>query len=403
MEVTNMRTIAFGLTLGIGLINIGCLIAQPMATEADKNITKQPSWMLQLDIDKLNPTNPSDRPKILLLLRCEDIPRAKRIENALRYVRGEYAFAPRGDLSWDERRMHGQIIQQAVHILARLNYVDAIPLLEQKLQFWQIASRRGWESPPDVPILDLGHVRTALARLKAVRDIPEVKTSADLIEQLRRMLQYAGFNGSLEDWNRELEKELDLTYNSADIGPGPHQWLLRAYMAMLMEASWRGLDIEPAARVIQLNPEKHKPAKEEFDAVIQLSKVPRDRLAQWIVDDAMNWQVFAGAQAIKAQVLVDLGVSVLPLVWSKLEWAARHRESKDATPLGDKSTACSQIKDTGMGLVALLEVLVTLGGEQALPLIEPFTQDENKWVRHYACRAKEYIQQGKVFLFAPYF
>jgi HEAT repeat protein len=56
-----------------------------------------------------------------------------------------------------------------------------------------------------------------------------------------------------------------------------------------------------------------------------------------------------------------------------------------------------------MGLVALLEVLVTLGGEQALPLIEPFTQDENKWVRHYACRAKEYIQQGKVFLFAPYF
>jgi len=69
-------------------------------------------------------------------------------------------------------------------------------------------------------------------------------------------------------------------------------------------------------------------------------------------------------------------------------WAARHRD---------------QIKGTGMGLVALLEVLVTLGGEQALPLIEPFTRDENQWVRHYACRAKEYIQQGKVFRFAPYF
>jgi len=56
-----------------------------------------------------------------------------------------------------------------------------------------------------------------------------------------------------------------------------------------------------------------------------------------------------------------------------------------------------------MGLVVLTEVLVTLAGEQALPFLEPFTQDKNEWVRHYACRAKEYIQQGKVFVFAPYF
>jgi hypothetical protein len=48
-------------------------------------------------------------------------------------------------------------------------------------------------------------------------------------------------------------------------------------------------------------------------------------------------------------------------------------------------------------------LLVTLAGEQALPLLEPFTQDKNEWVRHYACRAKEYIQQGKVFVLAPYF
>jgi len=52
-----------------------------------------------------------------------------------------------------------------------------------------------------------------------------------------------------------------------------------------------------------------------------------------------------------------------------------------------------------MGLVALMEVLVTIGGPQALPLIEPFVNDEDKWVRYYACRAKEYIQQGKVFDF----
>ncbi len=316
-----MRRILIGLTLGIGLSGIGSLLAQSAATGLDKHAAKQPSWIQSLDIDKLNPTNLSDYSKILLLLRCEDIPRAKRIENALRYIRGEYAFAPQGELSYDERVMHKLVIEQAVHTLARLNHVDSIPLLEQKLEFWQAALQRKVQSSPTVtiPIPNLERVRVALARLKAVRDIPEVKTSADLIERLRRMLHHAGFNGSVKDWNHELKKELDLTYNSADLGPGLHEWLLRAYMAMLMEAGWKGVDIEPAARVIQLNPEKHKPAKEEFDAVIQLAKVPRSELAHWIVQDALSWRVFAGAEAIKAQVLVDRGISVLPLVWSKLE------------------------------------------------------------------------------------
>ncbi len=56
-----------------------------------------------------------------------------------------------------------------------------------------------------------------------------------------------------------------------------------------------------------------------------------------------------------------------------------------------------------MEFTALMEVLVTLAGEQALPFIEPYTQDSDEWVRRYACRAKEYIQQGKAFAFAPYF
>ena len=76
------------------------------------------------------------------------------------------------------------------------------------------------------------------------------------------------------------------------------------------------------------------------------------------------------------------------MIQEKLSWAWRNRD---------------QIEGTGMGLVALTEVLVTLVGEQALPFLEPFTQDKNEWVRHYTCCAKEYIQQGKVFVFAPYF
>ena len=290
--------------------------------------------------------------------------------------------------------------------LAHLNDVDSIPLIEAKLKEWEATREQSRRSPITKSFIlpDLGRVKAAWARLKAVRDIPQVKTADDLIHRLKRMLTYIGFDGSIQEWLKMLAQEINERQNIDHAGPGPHEWLLYQYGHQLMEAGWSGVNIDSAAQIIQMDIEESlKRLVAAFEVYIELAKVPRSELARWIVEDALSWQVLTSAEMIKAQVLVDMGVSVLPLVWSKLEWAARHRNSKGAAPPGDKSTSCSQIKDTGMGLVALLEVLVTLGGEQALPLIEPFTRDENHWVRHYACRAKEYIQQGKVFRFAPYF
>jgi len=238
------------------------------------------------------------------------------------------------------------------------------------------------------PLPDMDVVRVALARLKAVRDIPEVKTSQDLIERLKRKLHHVGFQGSIEEWLQALSKELEVTYNAADMGIGIHEKILLSYFSMLMEAGWKGVDIDAAAKVIHLDWKQYPNLHKKFESLIQLAKVPRAEVGRWIVEDALRWQVLSGAEAIKAQVLLDLGTSVVPIIQEKLSWALRNRD---------------QIEGTGIGLAALAEVLVTLVGERALPFIEPFTQDKNEWVRHYACRAKEYIQQGKVFAFAPYF
>lgn len=55
----------------------------------------------------------------------------------------------------------------------------------------------------------------------------------------------------------------------------------------------------------------------------------------------------------------------------------------------------------GMGLATLLEALVTLVGKSAVPLLEPFTQDEREWLCAYAQMAIQQAQEGRVFGFYP--
>jgi len=280
------------------------------------------------------------------------------------------------------------VLNAAISAIGRLDDTESIALLETKLAQWEEEQQKPPHEQHGV-IPNTLAARVVLARLKAVREVPTVKSSADLINRLETMVRYAGFEGSVDKWLLELKKEINFTYRAADLGAGIHERILWQYMQMLLASGWQGIDITAAAQIIQFGSEPiYTVPRERFETVVQLAKMPREQAVRRIVEESPQWEVISDVEEIKAQVLLDMGTSVVPLVWSKLEWAARHRD---------------QIKGNGMGLVALLEVLVTLGGEQALPLIEPYTRDENEWVRYYACRAKEYIQQGKVFLFAPYF
>ncbi|MEM2592518.1 MAG: hypothetical protein QXI60_08035 [Thermofilaceae archaeon] len=379
-----MRTI----TVVILAIWLHGLLAQQAAPPRANNPSMTTSWVQGLDIDQLDPKREENLRKITLMLRSEDIPRTRRVEYARRYIRGEYKFHDANpNLKFEDNYRY--VLDEAIAALGRLNDLESVPLLEEKLKQWEEETRKPLDERK-LLIPNLTAARVTLARLKAVSEIPEVKEADALIRRLERMLRYIGFEGTIDKWLHELEKELEFTTAAIDFGPGINQRILWQYQRMLLEAGWNGINVEPAAKVIRLNPDSLscKIAREEFEITVKLSKMPRDKAAQWIIDNAVDWQVYSFKEKLQAQILADMGISVLPLVWSKLEWATRHRD---------------QIKGSGMGLVALMEVLVTIGGEQALPLIEPFVNDEDKWVRYYACRAKEYIQQGKVFRFAPYF
>ncbi|MCX7687493.1 MAG: hypothetical protein N2045_05920 [Fimbriimonadales bacterium] len=377
-----MRTIKTVLMAITGAIAIQ--IAQPQNTAPQNTAPSSSSQTRYLDIDRLDPSKREDQIRIRLMLRTADIPREQRIELARRYVRGEYAFARQVKPDDPDAIIYAQLLESAIGTLARLEDVDSIPLLEEKLAQWK--SEANWERKQIVP--DLRIVRAALAYLKAVRDIREVKTADDIVQRLRRMLHYIGFNGSIRDWLRELEKEISHNWRMSHPDVGVHELVLRYYGRMILKASWNGVKVDKACEIIQFSPEPEGISKELWATYVELSKIPPDQVANWIVGDAMNWQTLRVREECLSQLLLDMGAQMIPLVEQKITWALRHRD---------------EITGTGMGLVALMEVLVTLAGKQALPLIEPFTQDKDEWVRHYACQAKEYIEQGKVFFFAPYF
>jgi hypothetical protein len=376
-----MRTATLMWTVWMMTLTGAPLCAQDPAPNG--NPTGQTPWIQQLDPDQLDPKQEDDVGKILLMLRNEDIPRTKRIEYARRYLRGEYRFhiADFRDKGHELQARYSQVLLGALRALGRMNDVESIPLLEEKLKQWSAELEKPYyEQTTAMPSVEATQV--VLARLKAVRDIPEVKTADDLIRRLERMLHYIGFDGSVEQWVRALEQEMDRTKKISHPGYGTHEMVLQQYEQMLVEAGWRGVDVEPAARIIRINPNEllYKITREQFEQSVQLAKIPRHQVAQWIVEQAPSWKAFTGKEELFCRVLVDMGSSVLPLVWSKVEWGLHHQD-----------------KVKGMGMVALMEVLATLAGKDALPLIEPFTQDKDEWVRYFACQVKEDIEKGRVF------
>ncbi len=342
----------------------------------------------RIDINKLAPANPNDWVKLLVALRSQDVPQEQRLAFARRQVETVYAVSIHTDPDKPNlSHAYGILLEDSIGTLARLEDVNSIPLLERRLAEWEKESQKSPHERTQV-VPDLRIVRAALARLKAVRDVPQVRTAGDLVRRLERMLVYIGYEGSIQSWLTELEKEVSINSRRIPSGLGIHELVLRHYGRMLLQAAWNGVDVKPAYEIIRFNPNPEGVAKQQWATYVELAQKPREQVAQWIVDDAMRWKVLSIREECLSQVLMDFGASVVPIIQEKLQWAFRNRD---------------KIEGTGMGLTALMEVLVTLAGEQALPFIEPYTQDSDEWVRRYACRAKEYIQQGKAFAFAPYF
>jgi len=218
---------------------------------------------------------------------------------------------------------------------------------------------------PDVPM-----ARALLARLKAVRAVPEIKSANDLDRRLEVMLSEAGMTHQelrqlLEEYAEKLRRGEWFA-----ISPRAHlaDHLVLEHARTLFHHAKRGMDLESVATSTDI---------EAFAKAVRLGQSARDYSK--LIDSILQHRGYSGAPA---QLLVDEGVSVVPLIIQKLNWAREHPK---------------EIADTGMGVAVLLDVLATLIGKDALPHVEPFLSDGN-WAGR-ARRTKEWIERGHVFGF----
>ncbi|WP_448377453.1 hypothetical protein [Fervidobacterium sp.] len=380
MRYTQRLTACAGSLLLLG--SLALLHAQDenraLPTNAESTRYVSQATIFAQQVEALDPNSVHDLYKIFVVLRCKDVPEVQRKALTLRILTGEYPGSPEFRWTAEPEQRRGLWVAALV-ALSHMHIDDASlqPFLEEHLPKWErLATVPDPELPTDLQRLknrispDVPMARALLARLKAVRAVPEVKSANDLERRLEVMLSEAGITHQelrqlLEEYKEKLRRGEWIA-----ISPRAHlaDHLVMEHARTLFHYAKRGMDLESVATSTDI---------EAFAKAVRLGETARD----WskLINSILQHRGYSSAPA---QLLVDEGVAVVPVIIQKLTWAREHPK---------------EIADTGMGVAVLLDVLATLIGKDALPLVELFLSDSN-WAGR-ARRTKEWIEQGRVFGF----
>ncbi|GIV08976.1 MAG: hypothetical protein KatS3mg019_1067 [Fimbriimonadales bacterium] len=335
-------------------------------------------------VDELDPNNVHDLYKVFVVLRCRDVPVEQRKALAMRILTGDYPSKP--GFKWIASDQQYGLFVAALVALSYMHMDDAslLSFLEEYLPKWKriMQSGSGEELPTDLRRLqervspDVALARAVIVRLKAVQAVPEVKSAADLARRLEVMLKEAGLSRAelVKQYEEFLEAERRAGIAAwATKSPFP-LYLVQEYGRMLFHYAKRGMDVRAAVT-------GDDAVAKAWHSFIRLGETAREPAL--LVEQLLSSK---GRDTVLAQLLVDEGVRVVPLIVQRLEVA-----KEDPTKLSEM----------GMGVSTLLEVLVSLLGKEALDLIEAWQGSDKEWLCRYAHRAKEWGQQGYVFGFYP--
>lgn len=374
------------LTLAIGCF--GFLYPQPPSHNGAATVQPPfPPYAVRLakHVEQLNPNDVQDAYKIFLVLRSPDVPAEQRVSLAKRILSGSYPDKP--DFRWDAVGSFSLGQGMFVTALAALSHLHVddpsiLPFLEDILfKFEQIAQSSPQEElPADLKRLrdrvspEMAMLRAVAARLKAVKAVPKVEVPADLQRRVDAILKEAGvtrreLNQQYEEFMNAIRQSREAAFANRSTFP---MHLVNEIGRTLFHYAKRGMDVatlctgdDSVAQALKAY------ARAGIDA----------RSPQRLIDFLAASQT---RDAIAAQILVDMGVSVVPSIVQALE----------AFHSGDTSPASK-------GVETLLEVLGTLLGEDALRYIEPLTHNQPDWLRQAARRVADAIKAGSVFSFYP--
>ncbi len=389
----------FGMLMGISTLSIAA--QSETSLQSTQPEQKQPiPYALRcaqlfdpIDLSKLG----NNLGKLILAMRSADVPKETRRQIALRVVKVGFFDKPNVVHGEEARALFEAALFALSHLCIDTVDTEVIQVLEEylaeaeRLSALQQKSAELDESQQN-ELLRIQRrvvgspnvVRALLAHLRAVQQSPQLRTPTDLERRIRLTLVNAGL--TLEEARKQYNQDMELLRSQPHWYPSYATLVLYEIRRTLFHAVQRGIEVEPVVKALDL------PPFEESVDVGRVGSNPRPflevaqiaRSPEQIVDEMLHAVIYP---YLYAQLLVDRGVSVVPLIVEKLEWA---RQNPD------------KVSQTRMGISALFEVLVALlGPEEALPTIEKiaFSKNEQEWFVRSASKAIEQAKQGRVYMF----
>ncbi len=347
-------------------------------------------------IDHLDPyaNDFNDAAKMIIVLRSADVPKEERVRLALRILKGD--FFTQSDVT--NQLPSSALLTASLIALSHLSIDGVDPqvlrALEEYLNNYErykaIRSLPEDRLPEDLKRMkrclnaDPNLVRAIVARLKAVQQTSRLNTPADLEQRIRTVIALAGF--TLEELRSQYEESRARNRSLPHPSPSYAEYVMEEIERTVFYAVRMGMDKEAVAQVLKvldLNLEKSTIVGRPADnprPLVEVAEIARDPAR--IVDEIIQANIFPD---LYAQLLVDQGISVVPIIVNKLGKLPPPSESGDPPKY--------------RWLSVLFRVLINLlGPEEALPVIESIAPEngERSWLLPYARDAKEAAKKGKV-------
>ncbi len=339
----------------------------------------------------------NDAIKMIIVLRSADVPRESRKQLALRVLRGDFFTQPDTREQLPSSALTTAAVIALSHLCINQSDAEVLQSLEQYLtdyeRYKEIQSLPDHTLPENLKLVqrrlsvDPDLVRAIVCRLKAVRQNPQMNTSADLERRIRAIIREAGFTP--EELRARYEEDRERNRSLPHPKPSYAEYLVEEIERTVFHAVCAGMDreqVEQVLRRLSLNLAKStivgRPAGRPRP-LVEIAETARDPAL--LVDEIIRAEMFP---ALYAQLLVDWGVSVVPIIVSKLEKLDPPNPTEGTTQY--------------RWLPVLFRVLINLlGPDKAVPVIEAIAPDsgEKGWLAPYAREAKESAKQGRVFSF----
>ncbi|MCS6861015.1 MAG: HEAT repeat domain-containing protein, partial [Abditibacteriales bacterium] len=254
---------------------------------------------------------------------------------------------------------HPFIVITALQALGRLGASEAV----EDIRALQRRLPEGSEIQPFISL--------ALARIQAEGSVPQAFDRARLQQKLQHFWDAAAV--SVSQIHKGAAGYAVQRRAGQDQGFAPFEvQVLRQTAEIVCKAYERGVGDAFAVRGVDFAWDHAAQLK------AQLGQMSREQRIQWLVDSLSKKQVGRWEEDYEMQALADEGRAATQVITGRLQQMSAHRDQYPHH----------------VGFALLFRTLAAIGDSNAIPIVNSFSSDDDRWVRYYSNQSLKDLKQG---------